>query len=533
MRIMAAFALALASLLVLALPAVAAINAYGLGASYDSTQSNVIFQVYSSRATRIDVYLYASPMGSGEVLSFPLSASSSTNIFSVSIPVATLQAAGITGPVYYGYRAWGPNWPFSSSWTTGGSSAGFISDVDAQGNRFNPNKLLIDPYAREISRDPVNATWTDGTVYASGANNRNRDTGIMAPKSILWAPVSQSVGTKPTRAQKDDIVYEVNVRGLTKQDPSVPAAAQGTYLGAGMKANYLASLGVTAVELLPVQETQNDANDVTPNSDANQNYWGYMTEDFFAPDRHYASNKVPGGPTAEFQVMVEAFHNAGIKVYMDVVYNHTAEGGTWSGSDPTTATVYSWRGLDNTTYYELTTGNQYFYDNTGTGGNFNTYNTVAQNMIVDSLAYWSKTMGVDGFRFDLASVLANSCLNGSYEAAAPNCPNGGYNFDAEDPNVAINRILKEFTVRPAAGGSGLDLFAEPWGIGGNSYQLGGFPLGWSEWNGVFRDSMRQAQNELGSMTISIGQDATDFSGSSDLFQASGRSPWNSTNFIDI
>jgi glycogen operon protein len=150
MRIMAAFALALASLLFLALRAGAAINASGLGASYDSTQSNVIFRVYSARATRIDVYLYASPLNSPEVLSRQLTANNNTNIFSVSMPVATLQAAGITGPVYYGYRVWGPNWPFSSSWTTGGSSAGFISDVDAQGNRFNPNKLLIDPYAHEI-----------------------------------------------------------------------------------------------------------------------------------------------------------------------------------------------------------------------------------------------------------------------------------------------------------------------------------------------------------------------------------------------
>src|ERR1700687_126352 len=220
MRIMAKFALArlaFAYLLCFRLHTVAAINAYGLGASYDSTSSNVIFRVYSSRATRIEVDLYASAMGSPEVLRLPLSANSSTNIFSGSIPVATLQAAGISGPVYYGYRAWGPNWPFSSSWIKG-SSAGFISDVDAQGNRFNPNKLLIDPYAHEISRDPVNATWTDGTVYASGASNRNRDTGTMAPKSILWVPVSQSVGTKPTSAQKDDIIYEVNLRGLTKND---------------------------------------------------------------------------------------------------------------------------------------------------------------------------------------------------------------------------------------------------------------------------------------------------------------------------
>src|SRR4029077_4295637 len=174
------------------------------------------------------------------------------------------------------------------------------------------------------------------------------------------------------------------------------AAYRGTYKGAGMKAGYLASLGVTAVEFLPLQETQNDANDVVPNSDVNQNYWGYMTEDYFAPDRRYAYNQAAGGPTAEFQAMVQAFHNAGIKVYLDVVYNHTSEGGTWSGTDPSTATITSWRGLDNKTYYELASGNQFFYDNTGTGANYNTYNTVAQNLIVDSLAYWANTMGVDG-----------------------------------------------------------------------------------------------------------------------------------------
>ncbi|HEY1948711.1 MAG TPA: hypothetical protein VGG97_17005, partial [Bryobacteraceae bacterium] len=262
--------------LLFALPASAAINAYSLGASYDATRSNVIFRVYSSRAARIEVDLYASPMGSAEVQRFALSANSSDNIFSGSIPVATLQAAGITGPVYYGYRAWGPNWPYLTSWTKG-SNAGFLSAVDAQGNRFNPNKLLIDPYAREISHDPVNATWTDGTVYASGASYRNLDSGNVASKSILWAPTSQSVGSKPTRAQKDDVIYEVNVRGLTENDSSVPATARGTYAGAALKAPYLASLGVTAVEFQPVQETQNDSNDNVPDSTAGQNYWGYNT----------------------------------------------------------------------------------------------------------------------------------------------------------------------------------------------------------------------------------------------------------------
>ncbi len=516
--------------LALLTPAHGSINNLNLGAAYNSGKTKITFRVYSSQATYMMLYLYPAGYGAQESLTEVLSPAGN-NVWAVTVPVSTIQAAGITGAVYYGYRAWGPNWPYSASWTKG-SSVGFISDVDANGNRFNPNKLLLDPYAREISQDPLNASNQDGTIFASGASYRAIDSGTYAPKGIVLSASWQNTGTKPTRAQKDDVIYEVNLRGLTKQDPKTPAAYQGTYYGAGLKASYLASLGITAVEFQPMQEAQNDANDVTPNSDAGQNYWGYMTENFFAPDRRYAYNKAPGGPTAEFQAMVAAFHNAGIKVYMDVAYNHTAEGGTWSGTDPSTATIFSWRGLDNVTYYELTAGNQYFYDNTGTGGNFNTYNTVAQNMIIDSLAYWTNTMGIDGFRFDLAPVLGNNCLNGAYQSAAPNCPGGGFNFDAADSNMAINRILKEFTVRPAGGGSGLDLFAEPWTATGQNEQ-GQFPVGWSEWNGVYQNTMRQAQSELGNMTISIGQDATDFTGSSNIFQSNGRSPWNSTNYIDV
>lgn len=511
-------------------PAHAAINSMKLGATYNSRKTEITFRVYSSQATYMMLYLYAAGYGAQESLTEVLSPAGS-NVWAVTVPVSDIQAAGITGAVYYGYRAWGPNWPYSASWTKG-SSVGFISDVDANGNRFNPNKLLLDPYAKEISQDPLNAFNQDGTIFASGASYRAIDSGTYAPKGIVLSASWQSTGAKPTRAQKDDVIYEVNLRGLTEQDPNIPMAYRGTYYGAGLKAPYLASLGIAAVEFQPMQEAQNDANDVTQGSNAGQNYWGYMTEDFFAPDRRYAYNKAPGGPTAEFQAMVAAFHNAGIKVYMDVAYNHTAEGGTWSGTDPSTATIFSWRGLDNVTYYELTAGNQYFYDNTGTGGNFNTYNTVAQNLIIDSLAYWINAMGIDGFRFDLAAVLGNNCLNEAYESAAPNCPNGGFNFDTADSNIALNRILREFTMRPASGGSGLDLYAEPWTATGQNEQ-GQFPVGWSEWNGVFQNTVRQAQNELGNMTISIGQDATDFTGSSNIFQASGRSPWNSTNYIDV
>ncbi|MBV8633572.1 MAG: glycogen-debranching protein [Burkholderiaceae bacterium] len=516
----ATLALAAAAACAIVPPAAqAAVNSQNLGAKYDSSGANITFRVYSSRASRIELDLFSTGYGQAEAAKYLLVLDPNTpNVWQVTVPVSSIQAAGITGSVYYGYRAWGPNWPYNSSWTKG-SSVGFVSDVDSSGNRFNPNKLLYDPYALELSQDPVNATWTDSTVYASGSLYRTKDSGLYASKGIVLPNGSNSTGTKPTRAQKDDIVYEVNVRGLTKNDSSIASTYQGTYKGAGQKASYLASLGVTAVEFLPVQETQNDANDNTPNSDVGQNYWGYSTLNYFAPDRRYSSDKSAGGPTKEFQAMVAAFHNAGIKVYLDVVYNHTGEGYAWNSNDPTTYNVMSYRGLDNPTYYELTSDNQGNYDNTGVGGNYNTYNTIAQNLIVDSLYYWNTTMGVDGFRFDLASVLGNTCTQGCY------------NFSNSDPNTAIARIPRELTPRPASGGSGVDLIAEPWAIGGNSYQVGGFPVGWSEWNGVYRDTLREAQNDMGVIAVTPSQLATRFAGSSDYYQGSGRSPWNSVNFM--
>jgi glycogen operon protein len=490
-----------------------------LGARYDATNSNINFSVYSSAATRVEVYIYKDPIGADEVAHFELTGNKATKVWSTKVSVATLQKTyGITGIVYYGYRAWGPNWPYSDSWTKG-SSAGFISDVDSNGNRFNPNKLLFDPYGLELSHDPVNATNTDGTIYASGPSYRDLDSGRNAPKSIVLSPDSSSVGKKPTRALKDDIIYEVHVRGLTKNDPSIPSSFQGTYKGAGLKASALASLGVTAVEFLPVQETQNDANDVDPTSTTDDNYWGYMTLNYFSPDRRYSADKTPGGPTREFKAMVQAFHNAGIKVFMDVVYNHTAEGGPWVSGDASTMNLMSFRGLDNPTYYNLTNDKGFPWDNTGVGGNYNTHNSVAQDLIIHSLAYFRDTLGVDGFRFDLASVLGNTCEHGCY------------NFDKFDQGTALNRIARDLSPRNAGGGQGTDFIAEPWAIGGNSYQVGNFPSGWSEWNGIFRDTLRKSQNQLGAEVVTPGDLAARFSGSSDLFQDDGRKPWNSINFM--
>lgn len=498
----------------------AAINTHTLGAQYDATRSNIIFRVYSSRATRIEVWLYQTPSGAQERVRYVLTKDTATNVWSKTASVATLQNTyGITGPVYYGYRAWGPNWTWSSTWTKG-SATGFVTDIDANGNRFNPNKLLIDPYAREISHDPNTATCTDGTLYASGATHRNKDSGACAPKSIVLATDTTSFGTKPTRAFRDDIVYEVHVRGLTMNDTSIPLFQRGTYAGAAQKAAHLASLGVTAVEFLPVQETQNDQNDIDPNSANGDNYWGYMTLNYFAPDRRYSSDKTAGGPTREFKAMVRAFHDAGIKVYIDVVYNHTGEGGAWGGSDGLTVyNLLSWRGLDNPTYYSLTSDLKYSWDNTGVGGNYNTRNPIAQNLIVDSLAHWRDVLGVDGFRFDLASVLGNTCQHGCF------------NFDKMDAGNALNRIVAELPQRPAGGGTGIDLIAEPWAIGGNSYQVGGFPTGWAEWNGKYRDDLRKKQNKLGMDVVTTGTLATRFAGSSDLYGDDGRKPWHSVNFM--
>lgn len=289
--------LAAAGLTVGSPPAAASIDTRSLGARYDATGATITFRVHSAAATRIAVYLYAAPTDAAERVSYVLTRDASA-IFSTSVAVATLRDTyGITGTVYYGYRAWGPNWPYSTAWTKG-SSAGFISDVDSAGNRFNPNKLLVDPYAREMSHDPLRPGMTNGTVYASGPSYRTLDSGPYAPKGIVLAAGTAATGTKPTRPFKDDIVYEVHVRGLTRNDPGVPAAYQGTYRGAGMKAGYLASLGVTAVEFLPVQETQNDANDVNPTSTSGDNYWGYMTLNWFAPDRRYSSDRTPAVPPA-------------------------------------------------------------------------------------------------------------------------------------------------------------------------------------------------------------------------------------------
>lgn len=479
----------------------------------------VEFRVHSARATALEVWIYDRDLGAPAVLTAPMRRLAD-GTWTAAVERAALRAVGVGAIVRYGYRAWGPNWPKHPDWTPG-SEAGFVADVDREGNRFNPNKLLFDPYALEISHDPKNPLNPDDTAFATGPGHRAVDTGPIAPKSLAWPAghAAADVGRRPTRPLRDEIIYEVHVRGLTMGDSSVPEDIRGTYAGAALKAPELAALGVTAIELLPVQETENDSNDNDPQSTAGDNYWGYMTLAYFAPDRRYAADRSPGGPTREFKQMVRAFHDEGIKVYIDVVYNHTAEGGTFGPDRPGTTRLLSMRGLDSPTWYSLTADRQFFYDNTGTGGNLNTRNPVVQDLIVDSLRYWVDEMGVDGFRFDLASVLGNVCEHGCFH------------YDKLDPGTALNRILRDLSPRPADGGPGVDLIAEPWAIGGNSYQVGNFPGGFAEWGAAFRDTLRSDQNQLGLTPVTPGDIATRVAGSADLFGDDGRAPWHSINFL--
>jgi isoamylase len=487
-----------------------------LGARYDTNGSAIQFRVRSPRATHIELDVFLQPSQAAEVLAVPLVEEAASDVWSAIVDAPTLAGVGLANQtVYYGYRAWGPNWPYDVSWTKG-QTTGFISDVDSSGNRFNPNKLLLDPYAREMSHDPLEPGMLDDSVYTTGSK-RAVDSGLVAPKGIVLHDGNADLGVKPTAALKDDVMYEVHVRGFTKNDPSVPSLVQGTYAGAATKAAYLHSLGVTAIELLPVHESQNDTNDVAQTT-AGANYWGYSTLDYFAPDRRYSSDKSPGGPTREFQAMAAAFHAAGIKVVLDVVYNHTAEGGT-GGTDTSSALLLSWRGLDNPDYYELTSDGQHPYDNTGTGGNYNLAAPIARDLVMDSLQYWKDAMGVDGFRFDLAPVLGNACTAGCFK------------FNAADPKGVLMRAPAELPARPAGGGDGVDLIAEPWAIGSGTYQLGAFPTGWADWNGQFRDSIRTAQNELNTVPIAPAAVLTRVTGSPDLFGSRG--PGASVNFLDV
>lgn len=461
-------------------------------------ENTVSFAVYSANATHVQLELFDRAIGSAAGRTF-LMQQCADNIFRAQItnlPLGTM----------YGYRCWGPNWLRSAQWTPG-SIYGFITDVDRNGNRFNPNKLLLDPYARELSHDretkELSQLGHHAEMYGSGPGlytgfghtpvvRRVFDTGPFAPKSVLIHDTTH-VGQKPQLAAKDAVIYEAHVRGLTrhpsasrleailKNEPgfsdtkNVPPEYRGTYRGAAYMAPYLKALGVTTVEFLPVHEAANDLNTEEIPEDRVEceaphgNYWGYMTYGYFAPDRRYAYDQSPGGPTREFKEMVRSFHAHGIEVYLDVVFNHSGEGGLWEDGDWSTAEVLFFRGLDNATYYALAgDGNRDYWVSTGCGNNLNCSNPAVQKLIVDSLVYWTVEMGVDGFRFDLATVLGRQEL---YD----------YAFRAGAPLLT--------TIAQLAESHQIEVIAEAWDTA--SSNVGSFPCGWAEWNGRFRDVLRR------------------------------------------
>ena len=452
------------------------------------TEGNLEVAVYSKNAERVLLEIYSTAYGEDAVYDYWME-KGSDNFWRAElddVPAGTL----------YAFRVWGANWTFDESWERGNSSAGFVSDYDSIGSRFNPNKVLFDPYAREISHDKSDPTALgtyDNGMYGTGAEiyegteRRNFDTGKYAPKSVVVVD-NTYFGVKPQIPQQDAAIYEAHVRGLTKHSSSanlssilsgiegfenvmdIPLEYQGTYKGAGMMAPYLKALGINTVELLPVHESDNDAN---PYDAPGGNYWAYMTYGYFAPDRRYSYDKSYGGPTKEFKEMVKAFHDEGIEVYLDVVFNHSGEGGPWYNAEDNynTAELTFMRGFDCSEYYCLTpskVGDH--WQSTGCGNNLRCDNKVVQDLILDSLTYWIDEMGVDGYRFDLAPVIGRE-LN-------PSSGNWDYNSNAQ--------ILKD--IAELGESKNAEMIAEAWDIG--AYGVGTFPAGWGEWNGRFRDAIR-------------------------------------------
>ncbi len=461
---------------------------YALGAAIDS-DGNGTFAVYSKNAEKILLEIYKNAYGEQAAYDYWLE-KGSDNVWRAKI-------SGIENTTLYAFRAWGPNWTFSGNWTRGGSSEGFVSDVDSYGNRFNPNKVLFDPYAKEISHDksnPLALGSETADIYSTGETlygtlkHREVDTALVAPKSVLIKD-STDFGTKPKIAAKDATIYEAHARGITRHSSSaslssilsgisgfesvqdVPEDLQGTYAGAVYLIPYLKALGINTIELLPVHESDNDAN---PDSAPGGNFWAYMTYGYFAPDRRYSSDKTLGGPTREFKQMVKAFHEAGMEVYLDVVYNHSGEGGTYNGSKDNyaQAELTFMRGLDNSTYYSLVSGTPgSYWETTGCGNNLQCDNQVVRTFILDSLKYWITEMGVDGFRFDLATVLGREKdSSGNWE----------YNASSQTLKEIVS-LGNEYDV---------EMIAESWDTGSNSYQVGNFPEGWGGWNGRYRDEIR-------------------------------------------
>jgi isoamylase len=431
---------------------------FPLGASWDGRGTN--FAVWSSSATDITVCLFD---GDGRETRVPLT-DATFGVWHGYLP-------GVRPGQLYGLRVSGPYDP-------------------ARGQLHNPTKLLVDPYAKAIVGD-----FSDHpAVYGASRD----DSAPYVPRSAIIDPAFDwGDERRPDVPWDDTVIYELHVRGFTRQHPDVPAELRGTYAGLAHPAviDYLRSLGVTAVELMPVHQFVSEP---FVQARGMRNYWGYNTLGFFAPHAAYAHASDPSEVVREFKSMVRALHAAGIEVLLDVVYNHTCEGGP---SGP----VLSFRGIDNRTYYRLQPGDPSQYaDYTGCGNTFDARLPFSLRLIMDSLRYWVTEMHVDGFRFDLASALARSLHDVDRLSAF---------FDTIHQDPVISQVK---------------LIAEPWDVGAGGYQVGNFPPLWTEWNGVYRDTVRTF---WGRGSGGVRDLAYRLSGSSDLYGDAGRLPFASINFV--
>ena len=444
-------------------------QSYPLGATWDGLGVN--FALFSEHATRVELCLFDSPDALVETHRIELREQTDLVWHGYVLDVRPGQL--------YGYRVDGPYAPLA-------------------GHRFNAHKVLLDPYAKAIGRD---VRWSD-EMFGYHVGDAREDLSFDERDNAAWAPLAVVVDTAftwgtdaPLRTPwHETIIYELHVKGFTQGHPDVPSALRGTYAGLASEASiaHLQRLGITAVELLPVHHRAEERHLVERGL---TNYWGYNTLAFFAPDTRYSAT---GDSMREFKTMVRALHAAGIEVIIDVVYNHTAEGNQLG---PT----LSLRGIDNASYYRLQQDNPRVYqDFTGCGNTLNMLNARVLQLIMDSLRYWVLEMHVDGFRFDLASALAREL----YEV---NKLSAFFDIIHQDP------VLSQ-----------VKLIAEPWDVGPGGYQVGNFPVLWTEWNGKYRDCVRRFWRGDGGQLSEL---ATRIAGSSDLYERNGRRPYASINFV--
>jgi glycogen operon protein len=445
---------------------------YPLGATWDGEGTN--FALFSENAEKVELCLFGGEDGSEEVSRIPIT-EHTHEVWHVYLP-------GIGPGQRYGYRVHGAYDPHT-------------------GRRFNPHKLLLDPYAKAIDST---IRWSDSLfAYRIGAPEEDlsfdeRDSASAMPKSVVIDPSYDWEGDQPPKTPwHKSVIYELHVKGFTKLHPGVEERLRGTYAGLASPAalEYLTSLGVTAVELMPVHQFVADRHLVERGL---TNYWGYNSIGYFAPDVRYASQGRLGEQVREFKDMVKALHRAGIEVILDVVYNHTGEG---NHLGPTLC----FRGVDNASYYRLVAADRrYYMDYTGCGNTLNMMHPRVLQIIMDSLRYWILEMHVDGFRFDLAAALARELHDVDRLSAF---------FDIIQQDPVISQVK---------------LIAEPWDAGEGGYQVGNFPVGWAEWNGKYRDLMRDYwRGEPGR----LGEFALRLTGSPDLYESSRRRPYASINFI--